>query len=125
MKTARFARKGGACWSIWRGAFMFGIRMTILLLDPFASRTQSTKRSGFGSKPERNTTSSNFARPWKSKMTRPYKDSDWPKSRRRIYEGERRSKRRLPALTPLEQYIEEQKQKERLDPRPFDDPLPF
>jgi hypothetical protein len=60
-------------------------------------------------------------------MMRPYKDSDWPKSRRRIYGGERRSKRRLPALTPLEQYIEDQKQKEHQDQlrRPFDDPLPF
>jgi hypothetical protein len=58
-------------------------------------------------------------------MPRGYQETDWPKSKRKRYDGERRSKKRLPALTPLEQYIEEQKQKERLDPRPFDDPLPF
>jgi len=59
-------------------------------------------------------------------MPRPYKESDFPKSKKRVYD-EKRSKRRPPALTPIEAYIKEQEEKEqraKLE-RPYDDPLPF
>lgn len=56
-------------------------------------------------------------------MKRGYRESDWPKSKRKVG-GEKRSGRRKPGLTPFEEYIEEQKRKERLD-RPFDDEIPF
>lgn len=57
---------------------------------------------------------------------RKYRGSDWPASKKKTYDGPRRSKKRLPLL-PLEQYIEDQKERERQEKliRPFDDPLPF
>jgi hypothetical protein len=60
-------------------------------------------------------------------MARPYKESDYPKSRKRVYDGERRSKKRPPALTPLEEWIEQDKEREHQEQlrRPFDDPMPF
>jgi hypothetical protein len=59
-------------------------------------------------------------------MPRPYKESDFPKSKKRVYD-EKRSKRRPPALTPIEAYIQDHKEKERQDKlaRPFDDEIPF
>ena len=60
-------------------------------------------------------------------MTLPYKQSDWPKSKRRTYDSERISKRRAPPLTPIEQWIEgdKRKEKELALERPFNDPLPW
>jgi hypothetical protein len=57
---------------------------------------------------------------------RPYKKTDWPTSKRKSG-GEKISRRRLPPLTPLEQWIEDDKERERREnlERPFDDPLPF
>ena len=58
-------------------------------------------------------------------MPRKYRNTDWPTSKRKTYDEPRKSKRRKPPLTPLEQYIEDQKRKEGGGGRPFDDPLPF
>jgi hypothetical protein len=59
-------------------------------------------------------------------MSRPYKKTDWPKSKRK-FGGEKISQRRSPPLTPIEQWISDQIEKERKEKleRPFDDVLPF
>jgi hypothetical protein len=60
-------------------------------------------------------------------MTRGYKTSDWPKSRRRDFAKDPRRKKRIKkttsALTPIEEWIENNKKKEQ--GRPFDDLLPW
>ena len=59
-------------------------------------------------------------------MPRQYKRDDWPESKKKRGE-EKISQRRSPPLTPLEQWIEDDKKREELErlQRPFDDPLPF
>ena len=114
----------------WRAiARSFGFRRTATGNQSSAFLSGLLKLSGLSSKPGRApTTSSPSTRRLRSNpMSRAYKESDFPKSRKRVYDGERRSKRRPPALTPLEEYIEKQKEKERQDQlaRPFDDPMPF
>jgi hypothetical protein len=61
-------------------------------------------------------------------MTRGYKETDWPTSKRRRDpdlwpQPPQRKRRKPPTSTPIEEWIEKDKRKEL--ERPFDDPLPF